>query len=111
GIDWEVPEPENPWANIGYWSDHQIIYLQKLLEVCERFYPDKLRALLKRSIFAYANVPYRIKRYDDLVQDPYNTIEFDWAAEEASQARVREFGSDGKLLADADGRVAHATMA
>jgi hypothetical protein len=33
GVDWEVPEPDNPWANIGYWSDHQIIYLQKLLEI------------------------------------------------------------------------------
>ncbi|MFP4395818.1 MAG: hypothetical protein ACLFTI_11200, partial [Anaerolineales bacterium] len=27
GIEWEAPEPEDPWANIGYWSDHQIIYL------------------------------------------------------------------------------------
>jgi hypothetical protein len=25
GVDWEIPEPANPWANIGYWSDHQII--------------------------------------------------------------------------------------
>ena len=21
GIEWEVPEPDNPWANIGYWND------------------------------------------------------------------------------------------
>ena len=27
----------NPWANIGYWSDHQIVYLVKLLETAERF--------------------------------------------------------------------------
>jgi hypothetical protein len=33
GVDWELPEPGNPWANIGYWSDHQIIYLQKLMEI------------------------------------------------------------------------------
>ncbi|HSA99084.1 MAG TPA: hypothetical protein VLE49_00425, partial [Anaerolineales bacterium] len=39
GIDWEAPEPHNPWANIGYWSDHQIIYLQKLLEIAEQFHP------------------------------------------------------------------------
>ena len=32
GIDWEVPEPRHPWANIGYWGDHQVIYLVKLLE-------------------------------------------------------------------------------
>jgi hypothetical protein len=32
GIDWEVPDPHDPWSNIGYWGDHQIIYLLKLLE-------------------------------------------------------------------------------
>ncbi len=32
GIDWEVPDPENSWSNIGYWGDHQIIYLLRLLE-------------------------------------------------------------------------------
>ena len=36
GIDYEVIEPENPWSNIGYWGDHQIIYLLKLLVfICE----------------------------------------------------------------------------
>ncbi|WP_166806099.1 hypothetical protein [Cryobacterium sp. TMT2-10] len=39
GIDWEVPEPEDPWSNIGYWSDHQIVYLLKLLETSRRFHP------------------------------------------------------------------------
>ena len=33
GAEWEAPAPDDPWANIGYWSDHQIIYLQKLLEM------------------------------------------------------------------------------
>ncbi|MCJ7624603.1 MAG: hypothetical protein MUO76_13970, partial [Anaerolineaceae bacterium] len=37
GVEWETPEPENPWANIGYWSDHQIIYLEKLLEISSRY--------------------------------------------------------------------------
>jgi hypothetical protein len=32
GIDWEVPEPENPWSGIGYWGDHQIVYLYRLLD-------------------------------------------------------------------------------
>ncbi|MEM8758418.1 MAG: hypothetical protein AAGF47_11630, partial [Planctomycetota bacterium] len=31
GIDWEVPEPENPRSGIGYWGDHQIVYLHRLL--------------------------------------------------------------------------------
>ena len=31
GIDWEIPDPNNPWAQIGYWGDHQVIYFAKLL--------------------------------------------------------------------------------
>ena len=33
GIDWEVIDPADPWAHIGYWGDHQLIYLLKLLEI------------------------------------------------------------------------------
>lgn len=29
GFDWETIEPDNPWSYIGYWGDHQIIYLLK----------------------------------------------------------------------------------
>jgi hypothetical protein len=32
GYDWEAPDPEDPWAHFGYWGDHQLIYLLKLLE-------------------------------------------------------------------------------
>ena len=42
GFDWETIEPDNPWSYIGYWGDHQIIYLLKLLEVNEKYYPGKL---------------------------------------------------------------------
>jgi len=110
GIDWEVPEPDNPWANIGYWSDHQIIYLQKLMEVCERFYPDTLQGMLTRRIFASANVPYLIKPYDDIIQDAYNSIDFDWDAEHKILERVQQYGTDGKLIWDADGNIFHTTL-
>ena len=43
GIDWEIIEPHDPWSYIGYWGDHQIIYLLKLLEVLEDFFPSKLQ--------------------------------------------------------------------
>ena len=33
GIDWERIEEDDPWSFIGYWGDHQIIYLLKLLEL------------------------------------------------------------------------------
>lgn len=111
GIDWEIPEPDNPWANIGYWSDHQIIYLQKLMEASERFHPGKLRDLLDRPAFASADVPYRIHDYADIVQDPYNTIDFDTDAQQAIEERVARHGTDGRLVFGADGDVLHTTLA
>ncbi len=51
GIEWEIPEPGNPWANIGYWGDHQIIYLQKLMEVSARVHPGRLQAFLTQPNF------------------------------------------------------------
>ncbi len=111
GIDWEVPEPSNPWANIGYWSDHQIIYLQKLLEACARFYPGKLEALLTKRVYAYANVPYRIKPYAEMLHDPHDTIEFDWDQHRRIEALTQDFGADGRLVLDAGGNVLHTTLA
>ncbi|MFB0999054.1 MAG: hypothetical protein QMC13_02325, partial [Colwellia sp.] len=67
GIDWEVEDIEDPWSYIGYWGDHQIIYLQKMLELSNQFHPDKLSEMLRKTIFSYANVPYRIKSFDALV--------------------------------------------
>ena len=98
GIDWEKPEPENPWANIGYWGDHQIIYLLKLLESAEAHFPGSVLALLDRRVFAYANVPYRIKGFDALLSNPYDTISFDFALDAAIEEKVREVGADGRLL-------------
>ncbi|MCX6285070.1 MAG: hypothetical protein NTW31_12645, partial [Bacteroidetes bacterium] len=46
GIDWECPDPHDPWAYIGYWGDHQVIYLQKFLELSNEFHPGKLEILL-----------------------------------------------------------------
>lgn len=111
GIDWEVPEPGNPWANIGYWSDHQIIYLQKLLEVSHRVHPGKLQSLLNQAIFSIANVPYRIKPYASLVEDPAQTISFDWESQHEIEARVHKMGSDGRLVLDSSRRVVHVTLA
>jgi len=44
GFDWEVIEENDPWSYIGYWGDHQIIYLLKFLEFIEKHYPSKLAA-------------------------------------------------------------------
>ena len=105
GIDWEVEEPDDPWSYIGYWGDHQIIYLQKLLELSEACYPEKLKELLHEDLFAYANVPYRIRPFADLVANPKDTVLFDDPLAERIEERLAAFGADGKLMLDGDGNV------
>ena len=110
GIEWEIPEPDSPWANIGYWNDHQIIYLQKLLEIAEQVHPGTLLALLNRPLFSYANVSYRLRPYQEMLSDWYNTIEFDWEREESTERAVSALGTDGRLHRDKAGHVIHVTM-
>lgn len=105
GIDWEIMDPEDPWSYIGYWGDHQIIYLLKLLEISRSHHPDQLTKLLTRDVFAYANVPYRIKQYEDLIKDPHNTILYDEKEENQIRERVNRLGADGKLVVDQSGDV------
>ncbi len=105
GIDWETIEPDNPWSFIGYWGDHQVIYLLKLLEISRSHYPDQLVNLLTSPIFAYANVPYRIRPYDALVADPHRTIRFDHQADAQVAERVSAIGADGRLIWDARDQV------
>ena len=105
GIDWEIIEPNNPWSHIGYWGDHQVIYLLKLLEVCRDHYPATLSAWLTQDLFASANIPYRIKPYADLLADPHHTIDFAQDEQSRIAQRVAEVGSDGKLLWNCDHKV------
>jgi len=100
-----VEDPHDPWSYIGYWGDHQIIYLLKLLERLQQLDPSALRELLSRDIFAYANVPYRIKPYHALLADPKDTVVFDTHLESVIEKRVRTRGADGKLVWDRRGRV------
>ncbi len=105
GIDWEVEEPDDPWSYIGYWGDHQIIYLQKLLELSHQFHPDLLGDLLRRPIFSYANVPYRIRPFAAILENAKSTVDYDNDLAERIERRVSELGADGKLLLGADGQV------
>ncbi len=111
GIEWEKPDPEDPWANIGYWSDHQIVYLERLLDISRRVHPNKLQSLLHQPIFSHADVPYRIKPYSEILQDAYDTIVFDKSADREIEKRVQSNGADGKLMQDANGNVLHVNMA
>lgn len=97
GIDWEILDPEDPWSNIGYWGDHQIIYLVRLLELSMKFHSERLTELLGNNILVYVNVPYKIKGYDALISDPRNTIEYDTQLADKIEAQVSHIGADGKL--------------
>lgn len=110
GFEWEEPSPEDPWANIGYWGDHQIIYLLKLLEWNRRFCPDDLPSLLNRPIFVHANVPYRIRPYQDIREDPQSTIDFDASLSETIGHRVASLGADGRLLTNRQGEIQRVTL-
>jgi len=100
GFDWETIEPDDPWSYIGYWGDHQVIYLLKFLEFIEKHQPEKLATLFDKDLFVYANVPYKIKSYDALLENPKDTIEFDEALDHKIREQRVELGADGALLRD-----------
>jgi hypothetical protein len=103
GFDWEVIEEDDPWSFIGYWGDHQIIYLLKFLEFIEGHYPSRLEMLFNQDIFVYANVPYKIKSYQDIVINPKDTIDFDHDLNEKIMHKKSELGADGTLIFDQNG--------
>ncbi|MFO7447355.1 MAG: hypothetical protein R6W90_13375 [Ignavibacteriaceae bacterium] len=98
GFEWEVLDPSDTWSYIGYWGDHQTIYLHKLLELSVQYHPGFLVSFLSKEIFTYANVPYRIKPYEDITNDPHNTINFDYELDLEIKKRVDESGTDGKYI-------------
>jgi hypothetical protein len=110
GIDWEAPDPDDPWSNIGYWGDHQIVYLLRLLEATERHLPGEIGRRLASKEHTYADVPYRIVPYDSLVHDPKDTIRFDDDGAARSAERVLAIGGDGKLLVDGNGEIVVVTL-
>ncbi|MDP3930520.1 MAG: hypothetical protein Q8R57_15990 [Bacteroidota bacterium] len=98
GFDWETVEPDNPWSYIGYWGDHQIIYLLKLLEINEKYFPGQLSSQFKLEQFVYANVPYKIKPYQEIVKNAKDTIEFDEELDAHIRKNREAIGSDATLL-------------
>jgi len=110
GIDWEVPEADNPWSHIGYWGDHQIIYLLRLLETAQSRSPGLLQDAWDRCLFSFADVPYRLKPHAEQVAHPKSTIEFDLAAHERAHGLAAQIGSDGLRVCDAAGLPVLATL-
>ncbi len=105
GIDWEKIEADDPWSYIGYWGDHQIIYLLKFLEIAEHHFPGRLNSYFDNKIFVYANVPYKIKSYQGLLKNAKDTIDFDHDLDHKIEAKRAKLGADGVLLTNSAGEI------
>lgn len=110
GFDWETIEPDNPWSYIGYWGDHQIIYLQKFFEIIEKYRPGALHSFWDKDWFGYAAVPYVIKPYAQILDNPQDTIEFDHRWDADIRKRREQLGADGALLTGPDGGIYHVNL-
>lgn len=105
GFDWEIIEPDDPWSYIGYWGDHQIIYLLKFLEFVENHIKGGLEHFFNEDLFVYANVPYKIKSYKEIISNPKDTIEFDEDSDDEIRKNRDDIGSDGALLFGPDNTI------
>ncbi|MFA4726451.1 hypothetical protein [Vibrio vulnificus] len=105
GIDWELLEADDPWSNIGYWGDHQIIYLLKFLELAKKYQREELGELLTSDLFSYANVPYELCGVDKLFANPKDTVSFNHELQQRIEEKVAKLGSDGRLILEGEDSV------
>jgi hypothetical protein len=111
GVDWEAPDEEDSWVSIGYWGDHQIVYLLKLLELEAKIRPDQLSARLNSLSYVFADVPYRLKSWEKTLENPRDTVDFDRALHSELMERKATIGADGLLLRDAAGDLVRVSLA
>ena len=110
GIDWEIAKKGDPNSSQGYWGDHQIIYLSRLIEWLERYDTEGLDRLVESNSFSYADVPYEIAYFDDLIKNPKSTISLNYEKNVYLRKTSAEKGSDFRLLCY-DGKVYHVSFA
>lgn len=100
---WEIPNIHNPWANTGYWTDHQVIYLSKLLELAVAF-DDPILSDLNVKRFSSTRVPYKLKSHKEIMDNPRESISFDYDLNNEIDALKKEIGMDAQLYIDADNK-------
>lgn len=110
GIDWEVPDPHDVRSNIGYWGDHQVVYLLRLLEQCRDTLPGWLPSMLEAPVFSYANVPYRLRPFREIAANPRASIRFDEALHARARSLADEIGGDGRFVLDESGEPVLVTL-
>lgn len=102
GFDWEEPDPTDPWSGTGYWGDHQIVYLNRLLELQDRFFPGTMEHMLTAEEYVYADLPYEIVSAEQLLKNPRETILFNEKKNDRQREKVQSEGSDATLRVDSD---------
>lgn len=110
GVDWEVPDKDDPWVSIGYWGDHQIIYLLKFLELKEKLDPGSMKSALADRRYVFADVPYLLDGWEGTLEDPRHTVEFDEERHKRLMKRKESLGGDGLLLRGDDGELVRAGL-
>lgn len=110
GFDWEKIEPDDPWSYIGYWGDHQIIYLLKFLEFIEKVKPGKLNTYFDKEYFVYAAVPYRIKSFSQITKNAKDTIDYDHVWAEKISKKRELIGADGTILYTRDNEIVRVNL-
>jgi len=61
--------------------------------------------MLDKEQFAYANVPYRLKSYEEIVAEPKKSIRFDDVLHHSIEGKVAVYGADAKLVMTPQGEV------
>ena len=110
GFDWEEIDADDPFSGIGYWGDHQIVYLLRLIEALRAHEPVVLNKWLDERIFVFANVPYRIKSLEAIFDNPKSTIIFDSELSAKLRLQAKEKGSDSALLRSTDASIHKANL-
>lgn len=111
GVNWEEPDEDDPWASIGYWGDHQIVYLLKLLELEAKVRPEQMSERLNLALHVFADVPYRLASWEQTVEDPRDTVVFDRERNDRLMKLKESMGADGLLLRDANAHLVKVTLA
>ena len=70
----------------------------KFLEIIRDHYPERLASYFDQDLFVYANVPYKIKSYEDILQNPKDTITFDYDLDLKINEDRETIGADAALL-------------
>ncbi|MCB9443864.1 MAG: hypothetical protein H6669_06470 [Ardenticatenaceae bacterium] len=106
----EVPEPHNPWSNIGYWGDHR--FIRKTVGNRRRAGSSGARLHLWNQpvCLRQCSLPLR-SLTKQMLADWYSTIVFDWGTGRGGgNLPLLNWARICRLIHDVAAQVIHVTM-